>query len=347
MKVGLFDHVDRNDRPLATQFDERLKFIGAADDAGFYCYHVAEHHASPLNTVPVPGVWLGAVARATRRMHLGPLVYLLPLYSPLRMIEEICILDHLSEGRFEVGVGRGVSPFELKHHKVDANESRDIFFDAYDCIVAGLTTDKLTYSGKYFTYKDVPMPLRPLQAPYPAFWYGSSNATGSTWAGETGLHFVTNGGVTRAKGNIAAYKEALAKRGKPAQPKAEFSGGAAIGITRQIVVADTAEAAHRIARPAFDHHHANLTYLWRLNVGDELAVRNAVPVAATFEDAQREGTIIAGSPDTVYAEIKRQADELGINYLLAYMMFGTMPLADAMRSLNLFRTELMPKIAAL
>jgi len=347
MKIGLFDHVDRNDRPLATQFDERLQFVAAADDAGFYCYHVAEHHASPLNTVPVPGVWLGAVARATKRMHLGPLVYLLPLYSPLRLIEEICMLDHLSNGRLEVGVGRGVSPFELQHHKVDHGESRDIFFDAFACVSAGLAADKLTYSGKYYTYKDVPMALRPLQTPHPAFWYGSSNATGSTWAGEQGLHFVTNGGVTRAKANIDAFRQAFAKRGKAAAPKAEFPGGVAVGVSRQIVVADTDEAARRIAGPAFDHHHANLTYLWRLNVGDELAVRNVVPMAATLDDAMREGTVIAGTPDTVAAEIRRQAAELGINYLITYMMFGTMTLPDALRSLALFRTEVMPKIADL
>ena len=87
MKVGLFDHVENAGRPLATLFDERLTFVRAAEDAGIYCLHVAEHHATPLNMVPVPGVYLGAVARATRRMRLGPLVYLLPLYSPLRLIE--------------------------------------------------------------------------------------------------------------------------------------------------------------------------------------------------------------------------------------------------------------------
>src|SRR5712691_8749721 len=141
MKVGIFDHVERADRPIATTLDERLKFAAAADEAGIYCLHVAEHHATPLNLVPVPGVYLGAVACATRRIHLGPLVYLLPLYSPLRLAEEICILDHLSHGRLEVGVGRGVSPFELNYHKVAHDQSRDIFIDAYDCISAGLVTD--------------------------------------------------------------------------------------------------------------------------------------------------------------------------------------------------------------
>src|SRR2546423_51146 len=111
MKFGLFDHVEHAERPLATLFDERLTFVQAADEAGIYCLHVAEHHATPLNMVPVPGLYLAALARATTRMRLGPLVYLLPLASPLRMIEEICMLDHLSHGRLDVGVGRGVSPF--------------------------------------------------------------------------------------------------------------------------------------------------------------------------------------------------------------------------------------------
>src|SRR6201990_3593479 len=127
MKFGLFDHVEDAQRPLATLFDERLTFAQAAADAGTYFLHVAEHPATPLNMTPVPGVWLGAVARATKRMRLGPLVYLLPLYSPLRLIEEICMLDHLSHGRLEVGVGRGVSPFELKYHKVEQHQSREIF----------------------------------------------------------------------------------------------------------------------------------------------------------------------------------------------------------------------------
>ncbi len=125
-------------------------------------------------------------------MRLGPLVYLLPLYSPLRMIEEICMLDHLSHGRFEPGVGRGVSPFELKFHKVDHDESRDIFIDAFKCVSAGLTTDSLTYTGKYYSYENVPIVLRPLQQPHPAFWYASSSPFGATWGGEQVLRQSTD-----------------------------------------------------------------------------------------------------------------------------------------------------------
>lgn len=347
MKVGLFDHVDRNDRPFATQLDERLEFAQAADEAGLYCLHVAEHHASPLNMVPVPGLWLAALARATKRMRMGPLVYLLPLYSPLRLAEEICMLDHLSRGRLEVGVGRGVSPFELGYHKIKHEDSRDIFADAYKCLNAALTSDTFNYESALFNYKDVPMPLRPLQQPTPAFWYGSSNETGSTWAGEHGLHFATNGPSARARVNIDAFKEALAKRGAPAHPKAEFSGGVAIGVSRQVVVADTDEEAERIARPANAHHHANLTYLLRVNQNSDLVNRLNIPSAGNYDEAVRLGAVIAGSPRTVLEKIEAQVDELGINYLIAYMFFGTMTLPQALRSLSLFRSEVMPKLEKL
>jgi alkanesulfonate monooxygenase SsuD/methylene tetrahydromethanopterin reductase-like flavin-dependent oxidoreductase (luciferase family) len=348
MKIGLFDHIDRSDRPLAQQFDERLELVAAADRAGYYCLHVAEHHATPLNTVPVPGVYLGAVARATQRMHLGPMVYLLPVHSPLRVIEEICILDHLSHGRLEVGVGRGVSPYELNFHKVDAEKSRDIFIDAFGCIIEGLTHERLTYHGPYYNYDDVPMPLQPLQQPYPPMWYGSSNTTGSAWAGERGLHFTTNGGTARAKENIAAYRTALAKRGAPLQARAEFAGGAAVGITREIFVADSDEEARRILKPAHDHLYANQTYLRRFAAAGSVGTAGVVAAPTTrageLDEAIREGSAICGSPATVRAEIERQVEELGLNYLIGYFMFGTLSLADALRSLELFTTAVKPAL---
>jgi alkanesulfonate monooxygenase SsuD/methylene tetrahydromethanopterin reductase-like flavin-dependent oxidoreductase (luciferase family) len=347
MKFGLFDHVERNDRPLSTIFDERLRFAAAADEAGFYCLHVAEHHCTPLNMVPVPGVYLGAVARLTKRLRFGPLVYLLPLYSPLRLIEEICMLDHLSNGRLEVGVGRGVSPFELNYHKVDHAESRDIFFDAFACLEKGLTGETLTHEGRFYNYKDVPMALRPLQQPHPAFWYGSSNTVGATWAGEHGMHFAANGGTDTAKVNIDAYRAALAARGGPAQPKAGFRGGAAVGVLRHIVVADTDAQARQIMKPAFDQHLASLNWIRKLNGSTEFTGRLNVHRGIDFEACEANGMAIAGSPETVRAKLEAQAGELGVNYIIAYLFFGSLSLADATRSLNLFSTEVMPKLAHL
>jgi len=347
MKIGLFDHIEYGERPLATLFDERLTFIQAADEAGFYCLQLAEHHATPLNMVPVPGVFLGAVARLTKRIRLGTLVYLLPLYSPLRMLEEIAMLDHLSHGRLEVGVGRGVSPFELKFHKVEHQDSREIFIDAFNCLSAGLNAKSLTYSGKHYQYENVPIEMHPLQKPHPAFWYGSSGAEGSTWAGEQGMHFVTLGSMKLARQNIDTFKAALAKRGSAAQPKAEFPGGAAIGVQRHIFVDDTDEKACAWAKPAMEAHLKNINWLRSKHGVTGLTTRLNVVRGATFEECIEEGSVIAGSPATVRAEIERQAEDLGINYLLTYMFLGTMSLPEALRSLQLFSTEVMPHLAKL
>ena len=113
VQFGLFDWIDRRAAPLAQIYEDRLQLIEAADEAGFFCYHLAEHHQTPLGMAPSPGLFLAAAAQRTRRIHLGPLVYLLPLYSPLRLLEEICMLDHLSRARLDLAVRHRVSPYEL------------------------------------------------------------------------------------------------------------------------------------------------------------------------------------------------------------------------------------------
>jgi len=345
MKIGLFDHIEHGERPTAQLFDERLAFIQECDNAGFYCLHLAEHHQTPLNMVPVPGVFLGAVARATKRIKMGPLVYLLPLYSPLRMIDEICMIDHLSHGRAEIGVGRGVSPFELKYHKIDPEKSRDIFIDAYRCIVKGLGTELLTYKGPHYQFENVPIALRPLQQPHPAFWYGSSGPEGSTWAGEEGLHFVTLGGNQFARTNLDTFKAAFAKRrNRPAQPKPEFSGGIALGVQRHIFVDETDEKAEAWAKPAMNNHLGNINWLRNKHGVTMAQARMRVVRGQNYEEGVAEGTVIAGSPKTVLARLQEQHKEVGFNYLLNYLFLGTMTMEQAMRSLKLFTAEVMPAL---
>ena len=344
MKFGLFDHVDQNDRPLAKQFDERLQFVAAADEAGFYAYQVAEHHGTPLNMVPHPGTYLGAVARATKQIRLGALVFLLPLYTPLRLLEELAILDHLSHGRLDIGIGRGVSPFELNFHKVKHEQSRDIFLDAYDCLLKGFTQDELNHDGPFFTYSKVPMILKPLQKPYPPIWYASSAEFGSRWAGERGLHFSTLGSIENAKKNIGAYKEAYAKRGTPAHPKPEISGGLVLAANRQLVVAETLEEARKIAKPAHELHHEKIMWLQNRNV---MTINYTQNIVAGFDDAVKAGSVIVGTPDTVRADIERQVKAIGINHMNFSMFFGNMTLDQALRSQRLFAQEVMPKLAAL
>ena len=168
---GISDWIDRSTAPLHQLYKDRLQLLELADAAGFFCYHLAEHHATPLGIAPSPALVLIAAAQRTQRIRLGPLVYLLPLYNPLRLIEEVCMLDQLSDGRLELGVGRGVTPYELRYYGVDPASTRAIFNEALSVLIAGLTESRVTFEGEHYHFNDVPMELHPFQQPYPPLWY--------------------------------------------------------------------------------------------------------------------------------------------------------------------------------
>ena len=172
MKFGVFDHMDRGTVPLGEQYENRLKLIEAYDRAGIRTYHLAEHHATPLGMAPSPSVFLAAVSQRTRTLRFGPLVYTLPMYHPLRVAEEICMLDQLSGGRLDVGVGRGISNLELGHYGVDPATAPAQYVEALAIVLKALTSRTLTFEGKYYSYRDVPIELEPLQKPHPPLWYG-------------------------------------------------------------------------------------------------------------------------------------------------------------------------------
>src|SRR5215211_2004092 len=128
LEFGIFDHQERRrDVPLDRQYRERLELVARADALGFYAYHLAEHHQSPLCMAPSQSVFLAAAAQQTKQIRLGALVYLLPMHHPLRLIEEIAMLDNLTGGRLQVGVGRGISPLEHHFWGHEPEEAHDRF----------------------------------------------------------------------------------------------------------------------------------------------------------------------------------------------------------------------------
>ena len=154
--------------PLTQFYEDRLKLIEAYDRAGIYGYHCAEHHSTPLGMSPSPSVYLAAVAARTKRLRFGPLVYTLALYHPLRLAEEICMLDQMSRGRLMVGVGKGISPIETGYYGVDWTKADKIFAEAMIVIRQALTQKTVDFEGEFFRYKNVPMELEPLPAAAPA-----------------------------------------------------------------------------------------------------------------------------------------------------------------------------------
>src|SRR5882672_313745 len=207
---GIFDHVDRSDEPIGVLYEQRLKLVEAAEAAGFRTYHVAEHHATRLGMAPSPGIFLAAVAQRTRRIRFGPLVYLLPLYTPLRLIEEIAMLDQMSGGRLELGVGRGISPYELAYCGVDFLEAPAMYAEALEVILAGLRGGRLTHRGRYYRYLDVPIELTPVQRPHPPLWQGVTSPEGAATAAARGVNIVGTAPNARMKEVVDRYFEAVA-----------------------------------------------------------------------------------------------------------------------------------------
>jgi len=337
---GLFDWVDRRQAaPLGQLYEERLTLLEAADAASFFAYHLAEHHATPLGMAPSPSVFLAAAAQRTRRIRLGPLVYLLPLYSPLRLIGEICMLDHLSGGRLELGVGRGVSPYEVGYHGFDPGRTRAMFQEALAVILAGMTSPRLTHRGEHYRYDDVPMELAPLQKPYPPLCYATSNVESVQWAAAQGMHMVGLGPAAAYRPFVETYRAAwTAHRNDPGRLNAHVATPR-IGINRQVVIADTDAEAEAIARAAHPRWAASFVKLWADHGDTAVQHRVSLDAALTHE------TILAGSPARVRDQVARLIGETGVNYVICCFAWGDLTLAQSLRSLRLFAEGVMPKLS--
>jgi len=331
MRFGIFDHIDDSGVPLTQQFEERLKLIEAYDRAGFYGYHLAEHHATPLGYAPSPSVFLSAVAQRTRHLRFGPMVYLLPLYHPLRLIEEICMLDQMSGGRFLFGVGRGISPVEVGFFSVDFERGMQQFTETLEVIRLGLTHDVLTYDGEFYKFDGVPMVMKPAQRPHPPLWYGISRPETVAWAVANDVNVVTFLRETRPLSD--AYRtewRALGKR------ETELP---LLGLTRHIVIADTVEKARAIAQRAYRPWRRHMELLWEQR-GVPFPLQGTLP--DEFDLLQRSGHGFAGTPAGARDYIAEQAEEGGVNYVVCDMAFGHITFDEAMRSIELFTQEVMP-----
>ena len=330
MQFGVFDHVDDSGLPLAEHLEARLRVAEAYDAHGFHCYHVAEHHGTPLGLAPSPGILFAALSQRTSRLRFGPLVYLLPIYNPLRLVEEVAMLDALSNGRFQLGVGRGVSPIELGFHGLDMAEQRGRFDEALEVLVQGLSSAVLDFKGEYYAYDKVPMALRPVQRPHPPLWYGAGSPDSIRWCAQNGVNMVTLATGERVRQVTDLYRS-------------EWNGAAEaipmMGVSRHIVVADSDEEALALVRPAYARWRRSMAKLWEeRGAGFPLAAH----LPEEWDAAEAMGHGRAGSPETVRAFVESEAAVGGINYFVSAIAFGDIPLAAVLRSAELFASHVMP-----
>jgi alkanesulfonate monooxygenase SsuD/methylene tetrahydromethanopterin reductase-like flavin-dependent oxidoreductase (luciferase family) len=330
MKFGIFDHMDDAGIPHGELFAGRLRLAEAYDRAGFHGYHLAEHHGTPIGCAASPGIFLAALAQRTEKLRFGPLVYLLPFYHPLRLIEEICMLDQLSGGRLELGIGRGVSPFETHNYALDFSQTGAMYHEAFQVLLKGLAADELTFDGKFYRFDKVPMVLKPVQRPHPPLWYGVSIPDNADWPAANDVNVVSLAPPAAVRPIFERYQATRRKLGK---------GDTTLrGVGRHVVVADTDEKALAIARRAYPRWRSNFFWLFRRH-GSAPRVGDLYP--ESFDQLAALRTAVAGSPQTVRDFIAAEIEETSPNYFVPWLAFGDMSVDEALHSVDLFAREVM------
>ena len=285
MKFGVFDHMDRAGGDLGRQFDERLRLIELYERAGFHGYHLAEHHATPLGMAPSPSVFLAAVAQRTKRLRFGPLVYTVNLYHPLRLIDEICMLDQMSGGRLELGIGRGISPYEVGYYGVDPATGPERFAEAHAGDPEGPHREAAEPRRQVLHLQGRADGDAAGAAAASALWYGANSLESADRLAKQACNTVVGmraDGVGQFSARYRAAWKALGRDEKDLP---------LIGLSRHVVVGDTDREAQSAAKRAFALWYDALIHLWRAHgVG---LPRQMIP--AEFEPALEGGYIIAGS----------------------------------------------------
>lgn len=339
VQFAMFDWLDESGRDIGETYAERLRMLELAERVGFYAYHLAEHHATELSTVPSPNLFLAALAQRTERLRLGALTYVLPAYDPIRLFEEIAMLDQLSNGRVELGLSRGSTG---EHIEDDPNKARQMFDESLEIILAGLSQGEVDYHGRHYTYDHVISHLSPKQRPYPPLWYPTSNAESIDWVARNGISTAFSmqlNGVDQVASMIDRYRAGVVQHQNDPNRLNAHVPTPHVGFSMHVHVADTDEQARDQARPAFEHFMHNFTYRF---------VRRGQPNRyqdrANFETQLARGALLVGSPDTVRKTLQSHVVRTAANYFIGTFAFGNMTEAQTRSSVTLFANEVMPAV---
>jgi alkanesulfonate monooxygenase SsuD/methylene tetrahydromethanopterin reductase-like flavin-dependent oxidoreductase (luciferase family) len=331
LKFGVFDHMDDSGLPLKRHYADRLEIAAACDRAGFRAYHVSEHHGTPHGHAPSPNLFLAAVAQRTSKLRLGPMVMLLNLYHPLRAFEEICMLDQISGGRVELGIGRGAGPIEASFFGVQPEQADDLYRESVEIILKAMGADTLSHDGRHFKLDGVPITLSPFQRPHPPLWCGTTKPGTASWAAENSVNVACIGSASMIREVTGAYR---ARWAGTSQGEAEMP---LLGMVRHVVIADTDAEAHALAAPAYERWFETLHHLPRSR-----GVSAPPILPASFSDAVAAGHCLTGSAATVREALIGQVREAGVTYLMCHIAFGDLPLAASLDTIAALQADVMP-----
>jgi alkanesulfonate monooxygenase SsuD/methylene tetrahydromethanopterin reductase-like flavin-dependent oxidoreductase (luciferase family) len=320
-----------------------------ADELGFDGIAVNEHHQTAYGIMPSPNIMAAALARRTSRAKLMVLGNAIGLRDdPLRVAEEIAMLDHLSRGRVVSGFVRGIG-WEYFSHSVNPTRSRARFEEAHDLIIKAWTSrEPFQWISPNYEFRYVNIWPRPLQQPHPPVYVPGAGSTETMrWVAEHRYSYMSVYAPARViKRWFDGYREAAAAAGHEEDPEK-------LVFSVPLYVAETDERAHEEARS-----HVEWLFHKGLRTGVEIvfppgymspgSMRGLLASGMagfgemSYEDLLREEIVVVGSPDSVGERLERLRDDLGFGAMNVLMCIGDMPHERVVKSMELFARQVMP-----
>lgn len=331
MKFGVLQFFSWPERrvSLPTVYARALQRIEIMDRTGYDAVWLAEHHFTGYSVCPSVHMMGVHVADRTERIRIGMAVSLAAFYHPLRLAEEVALLDMLSGGRVNWGAGRGFDPIEFGVFGVPVAESAARFQEAVEIVLAAWQSERLVWSGRFWTFDGVEVLPKPLQQPHPPTWLAAGSPPAISWAAQRGYSILL--GPHQTFGEIAASREAYRRE---LEANGHSFAGRELPMARLIAVAETDAAAEEIARAGVDWIAGSYMNPSKASGGAAQRENMHLDHAARIERYLRS-CVIHGTPERVVAEIERLREAMYLDYLMIA------PLSHS--SFMLFTEKVLPR----
>ncbi|MHA1537887.1 MAG: LLM class flavin-dependent oxidoreductase [Alphaproteobacteria bacterium] len=328
MRYSMFsvqDHYRDLPRSMNAFYGEMVEQVVLADKLGYDTYFVAEHHFHDYGVFPNPAVALAHMAALTKNIRLGPAVTILPFRNPITVAEDYAMLDQLSGGRVELGVGSGYLAHEFGGFNVGGKDKREMFDEALDIVKRALAGETITHKSRFYELNEVNINIRPVQTPYPPIYVAVLRREAAYHVGKQGNRLMTVPYAAVDKFDEIAPMMAEYAKGYAESAAPEAGRGTVTAL--HTYVADSDEAAREEAAEAFD-----------LYVETRLYAKSQ-----TYDDIIDSGLGLFGGPETVIDKLV-SLHEMGVDHVAMLVNFGALDHARVCACMERIQREIIPEV---
>ena len=325
-------------RPHAEIYARGLDIAQAAEALGYDGVWLAEHHFSNYGYLSQPLIMATHLAAKTSRIRIGTAVVVLPLHNPLMVAEQAATIDLLSEGRFDLGLGRGYQQYEFQRLGLDLKDSRGRWEEAIEIVTRAFTEESFSYQGEYYSFPETNVLPKPYQKPHPPIWVVGQSPESIDGAVRRGFHVVTGGAafpIGRIEERREQFDAAVQRHGQEGQLQ--------FGIQQKIHVTESEEEAVKMA----EHGLWNMRVSLSLRLGREQVEKGRVTDVPIENEPSIQELVdrhfLFGTPDTISEKLTRLQDKLRLDHLNCDFWLGDMPQDKVLRSMELFARHVMPR----